>query len=239
MRRAVKMWDTAKYWTDRADAALRHAKYKERPDVRARRIKGLEADIRRYQAAFTPDPKTKPQVWDGEEHVWCANGTRGGHWQKSSALPRIKEHYTRWINHTENRLAYERAMLAADGGTVADKTGPEKGGACRCWASPRGGWSYIQKVNKVSVTVLDNWGNGGENFTRTMPFDKLTVVMTAADVQSKRDAGLLVESSDKTGFFLLVKIRDISRRNDDFSFRRNPPILRAVQQSIRMFRIGE
>jgi hypothetical protein len=31
----------------------------------------------------------------------------------------------------------------------------------RPWASPRNGWTYIQKVNKVSVTVLDNCRNGG------------------------------------------------------------------------------
>ena len=36
------------------------------------------------------------------------------------------------------------------------------------------------------MTVLDNWNNGGANFTRTMPFDKLTAVMNAADVQAKR-----------------------------------------------------
>lgn len=93
-------------------------------------------------------------------------------------------------------------MLADAGGTVADKTGPEKGGGCRCWASPRNGWSYIQKVNKVSVRVLDNWGNGGGNFTRTIPFDKLLGVMTAAQVEEKRNAGLLIESQDKIGFFL-------------------------------------
>lgn len=40
------MWDTATYWTDRAAGAILHAKHKERPDVRARRIKGLEADKR-------------------------------------------------------------------------------------------------------------------------------------------------------------------------------------------------
>jgi phospholipid N-methyltransferase len=49
MRRAVQMWDTAEYWKYRAAGALRHAKYKERPDVRARRIKGLEADKRRQE----------------------------------------------------------------------------------------------------------------------------------------------------------------------------------------------
>jgi protein-L-isoaspartate O-methyltransferase len=49
MRKAVKMWETAKYWTDRAAGALRHAKYKELPAVRARRIKGIEADERKAQ----------------------------------------------------------------------------------------------------------------------------------------------------------------------------------------------
>lgn len=49
MRRAVKMWDQAQYWQRRAAGAVRLAKYKERPDVRARRIKGIEADRRRQE----------------------------------------------------------------------------------------------------------------------------------------------------------------------------------------------
>lgn len=49
MRRAVKMWETSNYWTDRAAGALRHAKYKELPAVRARRIKGLEAEQRKVE----------------------------------------------------------------------------------------------------------------------------------------------------------------------------------------------
>lgn len=114
----------------------------------------------------------------------------------------------RWIAHYENRLAYERAMLGEAGGIVADRNAPQKGGAVKCWASPRGGWSYIQKVNKVSVTVLDNWGNGGGNFTRTIPFDKLSGIMSAVAVQEARDAGLLVECEDKTGFFLRDKPSD-------------------------------
>ncbi|MDA8232769.1 MAG: methyltransferase [Magnetospirillum sp.] len=93
-------------------------------------------------------------------------------------------------------------MLDEAGGIVADRVGPQKGGGCKCWASPRGGWSYIKKVNKVSVTVLDNWGNGGGNFTRTIPFDKLTKVMTAAEVEAARVAGLLIETADGTGFCL-------------------------------------
>src|SRR5262245_28121705 len=49
MRKAVRMWDTAQYWKARAAGAIRHAQYKERPDVRHRRIKGLEADKRKQE----------------------------------------------------------------------------------------------------------------------------------------------------------------------------------------------
>jgi len=52
MRRAVQMWDTAEYWKARAANSLAHAQFKERPDVRARRIKTLEADQRKQQKHF-------------------------------------------------------------------------------------------------------------------------------------------------------------------------------------------
>ena len=239
MSRAVKMWDTAKYWTDRAKGALQHAKYKERPDVRARRIKGLEADQRK-QERYIAEAEKFLKAWRGEglthegalsianfDHITVyytkdkypastyegADSVWGGltkgliDEQQAAAISiRVHErsiaHAQRWLAHFENRIAYERAMLAESGGTVADKNKPEKGGACRCWASPREGWSYIQKVNKVSVTVLQNYGNRDRNFTRTMPFDKLVAVMTAAEVQAKRDAGLLLETDDGIGFYL-------------------------------------
>lgn len=173
MRRTVRLWKTSEYWTTRANAAVRHAKYKERPDVRQRRIKKLEADqrVQQRRIANTNNPETI---------AWAQ----------------------RWLDHIDHRLVYERAMLAASGGTAADQTSPEVGGGCKCWASPRGGWSYIQKVNRVSVTVLDNYGNGGKNFRRTIPFDELRQVMSAAQVQESRAAGLLLESDDKRGFYL-------------------------------------
>jgi 16S rRNA G1207 methylase RsmC len=49
MRKAVRMWETSQYWTRRADGAVRHAKYKELPAVRARRIKTIEADKRKSE----------------------------------------------------------------------------------------------------------------------------------------------------------------------------------------------
>jgi hypothetical protein len=65
MRKAIRMWDTSKYWTDRAAGALRHATYKERPDVRARRIKTLEADKRR-QERTTAESQKFLKAWSRE-----------------------------------------------------------------------------------------------------------------------------------------------------------------------------
>jgi phospholipid N-methyltransferase len=49
MRKAVNLWETSEYWRDRAAGALRHARHKERPDVRARRIKKLESEKRAHE----------------------------------------------------------------------------------------------------------------------------------------------------------------------------------------------
>ena len=265
MRRAVKMWEQSKYWQSRAAGAIRHAKYKELPSVRARRIKGLEADKRKHERTkkekefqlkfwrgelgkkgggtfevnqatalwfcnsydhasrcfpLADYPRTPPaSQYEGSMSLWSAlaGGIITAEQIPSLAIPakeKVIEHCDRWLAHIENRLTYERAMLQEAGGTVADKTGPEVGGGCRCWASPRGGWSYVQKVNKVSVTVLDNWGNGGGNFTRTIPFDKLKAVMTAAQVQEARDTLQLIEAGDKTGFFLRGEVTGQPRAKD-------------------------
>lgn len=63
MRKAVRMWDTADYWKERAAAALAHARYKELPAVRARRIKGLEADLRK-QVRNKQDALNFTAAWD-------------------------------------------------------------------------------------------------------------------------------------------------------------------------------
>ena len=252
MRRAVEMWKAAEYWQSRAKGAIRLAKYKERPDVRARRIKGLEASKRKEKksqqeaemwlklwtaCSQEQDKELQAQVAlriagmchlnlarkegdkegdkEGHPHTPSAYDTLTGSFPSLyaprtldevftaafAAYPRRIEHTQRWIDHYTNRIAYERAMLDDQGGTVAEQTGPEKGGAVMCWTFR--GWSYIQKVNKVSVTVLDNWGNGGANFTRTVPFTDLKGVMTKATVDAARAEGRLIESATKQGFSLL------------------------------------
>ena len=62
MRKAVKMWETSQYWTDRAAGAIRHAKYLERPQVRARRIKKIETDKRR-QEKYINSASIRLELW--------------------------------------------------------------------------------------------------------------------------------------------------------------------------------
>lgn len=234
MRKACRLWDQSEYWKNRARVAIGLAKYKERPDVRARRIKGLEADLRKHEKQKTAVEKLL-KFWQQENisrdtalefsnyfdrfdvlrpdgsHDWSAWSALDRNSisvedlakQRREGLPKHIERHQRWINHLNNRLTYEQAMLQSEGGTVTDKKGPEAGGACKCWASIRGGWSYIVKVNKVSVTVKDTWHNGGESFTRTIPFDKLSAIMSKAEVDKAKAEGLIVDYLD-IGFHLIA-----------------------------------
>ncbi len=197
MRKAVKMWETAQYWTSRANGAIRHAKYKELPAVRARRIKGIEAG-KRKQEKYVADAETSLKLWskegltlkqaqliaehtrltvthtnadgtpsdysgwsaydvlwpDGERYTRCPAKTVDDCVEAAQkAYPRMIAHCQRWIAHYENRLAYERAMLAESGGMVSDKQKFEVGGK----VLRRGQWFTIVRVNPQSVTVSGHW----------------------------------------------------------------------------------
>jgi phospholipid N-methyltransferase len=86
MSRAVKLWETSGYWTARAEGALRHAKYKERPDVRARRVKTLEADKRKVERSKA-DAQKWLKLWtivadekDAEKQLAAAKRVASGCW---------------------------------------------------------------------------------------------------------------------------------------------------------------
>lgn len=268
MRRAVKMWETSKYWQQRAAGAVRHAKYKERADVRARRIKGLEADKRKHErerdraahflklwAGVHDDAASGLRRKDGtpstiyERAVFLANtcglyavapkdaSTGWSAWdvlrpdgERYQACPKMTPEEVqavalrsypvtiawceRWIAHLENRLTYERAMLGEAGGTVADQTRPEVGGAVRSLWAPRGGWAYIFKVNRVTVTLRHQWNPGGRVFGHNEPLDKLCAVMTRAQVEEARAQGRIREAPEGLGFWLLESREDHDKRED-------------------------
>jgi hypothetical protein len=146
MRRAVKLWETSQYWQDRAAGAIRHAKYKELPAVRARRIKKLEAERRSHErdlkasTAFLAlwkklDQDGSIRKASGEPstfqeraaHIANLDRSMTGLWSEiesgrmipaeaqarySANHERIIAESNRWIAHLDNRLTYERALLA-------------------------------------------------------------------------------------------------------------------------------
>jgi len=233
MGKAVAAWRKSARWKERAEGSLAHAEMKEKPAVRARRIKTLEAEERKWKKSLDQHERML-KLWsrlhepdsirkkDGaastflDRAKWAANNDYLSRRFPLAEFPRtppasqyegdislrsaldygvigpekaqeiaVEVHErgaarcSRWIEHLAIRLEWERAMLAGSGGTAADRTGPEKGGAVKCWASPDGGWSIVQKVNKVSVTILNQWRSGGGPFRMTMALDKIAAVMTA------------------------------------------------------------
>jgi len=64
MRRSVHIWETAEYWEQRTAGALFHARYMEKPAVRARRIKALEAALRKCERDKSQS-QARQQAWTG------------------------------------------------------------------------------------------------------------------------------------------------------------------------------
>lgn len=95
--------------------------------------------------------------------------------QRLATLPNSIAYHSRWVEHLENRLTYERTMLGEQGGLPTDQKKLEKGGAIKYF----GQWSEITKVNKVTVSILyDYHGNGGKLFLEKVPFDKVKVILS-------------------------------------------------------------
>lgn len=193
MRKAVKLWETAQYWEQRAAGAIRHARYKERPDVRHRRIKGIESDLRKEQKNLETatqakilwsDPAlTHKQAWDlanssgygfqikrpdaktysDYDSVWSlldANKITVAEAQERAerVFSGIIKRAARWITHYNNRLAYERAMLAdalgAAPGTdnaMAERFDIKPGG--RILARRETEWLVVMRVNRKDGAI--------------------------------------------------------------------------------------
>lgn len=135
IRQALTLWDKSEYWQRRARAAIANAQYKERPDVRHRRIKRLEADLRARQrskldrealvASFSPAQLTREQAlaiaYRVAPDLWRTLESRRDEYHAIvvsylETQTRAIAHNDRWINHLECRLIYERAMLGENGG---------------------------------------------------------------------------------------------------------------------------
>ncbi len=193
MRRAVKMWETSKYWESRAAGAVEHAKYKELPAVRHRRIKGIEADLRKAEksrdeianrfelwkkcAAVEDDEKRlklaliitntcgsfsmprkegdRPDFNQSPDVYTCLTNSYPSLYAPRTLAevleqttgpryPRTIARQERWIQHYQNRLTYERAMLGESGGLEGQKHDIKVGGRVLVGGS----WLPVTKVNR-------------------------------------------------------------------------------------------
>ena len=227
MRRAIDEQKKSSYWAGRAASALANAERHERPDVVARRIKGLVADRRKMQkehdredglltiwrkiddlpehaegmralalrlanesfssrcytlAEFPRDHDT----YEGDMGLWSAldRNIITPVQARDSIIPSYERgiaHYERWIEHLDNRLVYERALLAEGGGLIADRKPLEKGGAVLYY----GEWLEIVRVNKsggavtsVSIAPHSRFGYGRNH---VQPVDKIKEFRTVAE----------------------------------------------------------
>lgn len=103
MKRAVMLFERAEYWEERARSALLHAKYKERPDVRWRRIKKIEADLRKAEKTIAQSQKYLT-MWRAESlDLNMAN---------SSAVMTISAPVSRW---TGIRARQKKASMKGAG----------------------------------------------------------------------------------------------------------------------------
>lgn len=139
MTKAAKAHSAIQYWQWRAEGVERHANYKNRSDVRARRIKTLLSDLRDHQRALNHHAECL-RIWDkcNTDNLIRMVAARGvlksgqivpyadfqavenGEMTPQELRTKYRdqavsglnnERRRRWINHILGRLTYERAML--------------------------------------------------------------------------------------------------------------------------------
>lgn len=99
------------------------------------------------------------------------------------------QHQQRWVNHYQNRLIYERAMLDESGGVVTRTQDFEPGGQ----VFSRGEWLTIIRVNKsngaVSSVTTPNYSFLGYSGTMKVTPDRITDYSTIGRRGCRRQSG--------------------------------------------------
>lgn len=179
MRKAVKLWETSEYWKDRAAGALAHAKYKEIPAVRHRRIKGLESELRKLEKSHAESETARAkwaEVQTAEEGRYLAGRSyamnfgalkqeppRSGYWDAYDVLAPDGE---RWrdcpsLTIEEVKAKAERAYTASNPHRLRWIAHIENRIAYeRAMLDEGGGLVADQYEIEVGGTVVTKWGAG-------------------------------------------------------------------------------
>lgn len=162
-------WGKAEYWQERTAGVIEHALYMEKPEVRHRRIKKIESELRiteKNKAEYMQRKEIIQKViaennqemaekcinafniWLGDRSLYSIAKEVGA----MEALKKIRFHNCegsdRWINHLNLRIGYENQMLKAQLGSLACEADWEKGGTI--------GKYVIHKINRSPKTKLIN-----------------------------------------------------------------------------------
>ncbi len=222
MKKAVNMWETSKYWESRAAGAIADAKYKDSPEVRARRIKKLKAGLRsreKNKAEYVKKlalwsiedlslaraqkiagyfggfglPRKEGDRKDWSERCSAYDALCGDDFPENNhpnlyadrsleevidaaqkVYPRSIAWEDRWINHYNNRLSYENAMLAAQG--------------CSHLTEPKPRPKQLPMINCKSTMEIKKLYSRGE--TETLPLG----YMTKAEYKKIYSKGCLISA---------------------------------------------
>lgn len=101
--------------------------------------------------------------------------------QRLESLPRTIAHYQRWIDHTENRLVYERAMLDEQGGIKADGFDLQIGGQILT----DGYWLTILKLNKAGGRI-NSVSTNNARWPRVVPVERIKDYRPPSEEQTKK-----------------------------------------------------
>ncbi len=128
MTKAVRMWETAEYWQQRAAGALHHARYKQEPRTRARRIKTLGAEQRKHERNLAAYLDTQARDRLTVESGRCSPQETTNAAGRLEHVDASIEWQRRWIAHYTFRIAYETAMLNEQGAgaLIAPKARPKQ-----------------------------------------------------------------------------------------------------------------
>lgn len=216
---AERGYDTAAYWNRRIQGSISHAERKEDPGVVMRRIEKLETELRDRERKLSDATKrsefrgsnpSKEQAmaftnFHDHTYVACKDGFRRSLWgclddNKLTLEEAISignrsanadlTHATRWIEHLNMRLTYERALLAASGDVrgqiLSNEIQLEAGGAVQMGGRFVPGrtesWKFIYAVNPKT---LDIWSptHWGRNFHR-IERNQVTAYKTPDEVKA-------------------------------------------------------
>lgn len=175
---AVSEMQKAEHYQRRIAAAIAHAQYRDLPAVIARRIAKIEADKRRAERNIEEAEKflrhyASIETATKENIQRIANYDSSGLWSKlhhnditqEAALVEAQQHhkrniahYSRWLEHYNERLAYETAYLEAMGGT------PPPTPAHSFKVGDRVTWRRhvctVAKVNRTTITLnVESYGS--------------------------------------------------------------------------------